>query len=442
MPAPLLCKVALTLVATAFFPAPGGASGQDSYRLNESLPPGTQYAVSCRVEVNGTLTLPVEKGQTFAKTLNVAGTSVIDYYERVLTVNSSQQAKTTARMYRKLEFQRKVGDQTQASTLRPEVRRLVIVRHNQVEVPFSPDGAMTWNEMDLIRTDVFTPALTGLLPLQPVRVNDRWNAAAFAVQELTDLDKIEEGSVSCQLDKVETQNGHRQARITFNGSVRGVGEDGPTRHTLDGYLLFDMQSNHVTSLSVRGSQQLLDKDGKAVGKVEGTFVLTRHPDSCKELSDEALRPLKLEPNEENTQLLYDNSELGVRFLHPRRWRVAGVHGKQVALDENGGSGLLLTLDLLKQTPTASQFLQESKTWLEKQKAKVLRVDPIRPLSGSSKGIEQFSLDVELDKQRVLMHYLVVRQLGGGATIAARVLPNQQSVVLQDIEKIARSLEMR
>ena len=273
-------------------------------------------------------------------------------------------------------------------------------------------------------------------------MNDRWNAAAFAVQELTDLDKIEEGSVSCQLGKVETQNGHRQARITFSGSVRGVGEDGPTRHTLDGYLLFDMQSNHVTSLSVRGSQQLLDKDGKAAGKVEGTFVLTRRPDSCKELSDDALRPLKLEPNEENTQLLYDNSELGVRFMHPRRWRVAGVHGKQVALDENGGSGLLLTLDLLKQTPTAAQFLQESKTWLEKQKAKVLRVDPIRPLSGASKGIEQFSVDVELDKHRVLMHYLVVRQLGGGATIAARVLPNQQSVILQDIEKIARSLEMR
>ena len=121
-------------------------------------------ASACRVEVNGTLTLPLEKGQTIAKTLNVAGTSVIDYYERVLTVNSSQQAKTTARMYRKLEFQRKVGDQTQASTLRPEVRRLVIVRHNQVEVPFSPDGAMTWNEMDLIRTDVFTPALPASCP--------------------------------------------------------------------------------------------------------------------------------------------------------------------------------------------------------------------------------------------------------------------------------------
>ena len=45
------------------------------------------------------------------------------------------------------------------------------------------------------------------------------------------------------------------------------------------------------------------------------------------------------------------------------------------MDENGGSGLLLTVEPLKETPTASQFLQESKNWLEQQKAKVLRVDP-------------------------------------------------------------------
>jgi hypothetical protein len=416
--------------------------GQERVRLAEALPPGTQYNVNCQVDIRGTMTLPLEKGETTAKTLNVAGTSSIDYHERVLTVNASQQVKTTVRMYRKLEFQRSLDDQKQASTLRPEVKRLVIQRHNQLEVPFSPDGPMTWNEMDLIRTDVFTPALTGLLPVQAVKLNDRWNAAAFAVQELTDLDKIEEGTVTCQLDQLDTQGGRRQARISFTGNVRGVGEDGPTRHTLDGSLSFDLQTNHISYVSVRGVQQLLDKDGKAAGKIEGIFVLTRRPDACKELSNEALRSVKLEPNEENTQLLYDNPELGVRLLHPRRWRVAGVRGRQVALDENSGSGLLLTLDSLKQTPTAAQYLQESKKWLEDQKAKILRVDPVRPLPGAVKGIEQFSLDAEIDKQRVLMHYLVVRQLSGGATIAARVLPRDQQLILQDIEKIARSVQLQ
>src|SRR5262249_36215368 len=125
------------------------ASGhaQEAVRLAENLPPGAQHFVSCRVDVQGTLTLPLEKGQTAPTPLAVSGTSVIDSHERVLTTNNQQQVKTTARMYRRLDFQRKVGEQTQTSTLRPEVRRLVVLRHNQVEVPFSPDGPMTWNEL-------------------------------------------------------------------------------------------------------------------------------------------------------------------------------------------------------------------------------------------------------------------------------------------------------
>src|SRR5262249_329419 len=157
---------------------------------------------------------------------------------------------------------------------------------------------------------------------QSVRVGERWNAAGYAVQELTDLDKIDEGTVSCQFEQLTTQEGRKQARIIFSGTVKGVGEDGPTRHTLSGYLHYDLQSKMIGYLSGQGGQQMLDKDGKMVGSVEGTFVLSRRPDSCKDLSDESLRPLKLEPNDDNTQLLYVNSELGVRFLHPRNWRIA------------------------------------------------------------------------------------------------------------------------
>jgi hypothetical protein len=203
-----------------------------------------------------------------------------------------------------------------------------------------------------------------------------------------------------------------------------------------------MDTNLISSIAVRGNQLLLDKDGKTVGKIAGTFSLSRRLDSCKELSDEALRPLKLEPNEENTQLLYDNSELGVRFLHPRRWRVAGTHGRQIGVDENGGSGLLVTLDTLKDTPTAAQYLQETKAYLQQQKAKIIREEPIRLLQASPQAVEVFSLEVDISGQRVLMHYAVMRQAKGGATIAARIIPQQQQAILQDIEKMVRSMRLQ
>src|SRR5262249_40103566 len=162
------------------------------------------------------------------------GTSALEYDERVLSLEKDGRVAKTVRYYRQVAFQRKVGPQEQQNTLRPPVRRLVVLRHNQVEVPFSPDGPLTWGEMDLIRPDVFTAALTGLLPAAAVKPGDQWQAAAVAVQELTDLEKIDEGGLSCKLEQLTTVAQRRHARVSFTGAVRGLGEDGPNRQRLDG----------------------------------------------------------------------------------------------------------------------------------------------------------------------------------------------------------------
>src|SRR5262245_14477848 len=146
---------------------------QDPVRLREEYPAGAQYHVSCRVELTGSLSLPPAKNDTAPKTLPVTGTSVIEYDERVLTRAADNQVTKTFRIYRQVDFQRQAGGQRQQSTLRPGVRRLVLLRLQNTEIPFSPDGPLTWGEIDLIRTDVFTPALAGLLPGQPVRPGER-----------------------------------------------------------------------------------------------------------------------------------------------------------------------------------------------------------------------------------------------------------------------------
>ncbi len=346
----------------------------------------------------------------------------------------------TLRIYRQVDFQRRIGDRPQEATIRPEVRRLVVLRLNHVEVPFSPEGPLMWGEIDLVRTDVFTPALTGLLPDGSVRLGDRWKATNSAVQELTDMERIEEGQVECRLDQVGMLQDRRQARVNFSGTVRGVNEDGPNRQRLEGFFYFDLESNHVSYLSLNGVSILLDKDGKEVGRVEGQFVLTRQTNQrCRELSDEALRGLKLEPTEDNTRLLYDNPDLGVRFLYPRRWKVMGVRGRQVAVDEANGNGLLLTLEPASQVPNGAQYLRESKDWLEQQKAKVLTIDSPRRLAGDRGELEHFSLDVQLPTQKISMDYYVIRQALGGATLAARLLPSDSSAMKKDVESIARSV---
>jgi hypothetical protein len=411
--------------------------------LREPFAAGDQFHVSCRVEVTGSLSLPAAKEQAAPKALPVTGQSAIDYDERVLAVAADGQVQKTARLYRRIDFHRQVGDQQQQNTLRPGVRRLVLLRHQQAEVPFSPDGPLTWGEIDLVRTDVFTPALSGLLPDRPVRPGDRWTGTAAAVQELTDLERIEEGGLECRLEELTTLEKRRHARVALSGTVRGTNEDGPNRQRLEGYYYFDLESNHLSYLYLKGVHTLLDKDGRALGGVEGRFVLTRQArQRCADLSDAALKGVALEPSADNTLLLYDNPDLGVRFLHPRQWRVAGVRGRQVALDEAKGSGLLVTVESAARVPTGAQFLAESQDWLKQQKAKVLRADPPRRLPGAPQEVEQFALEVDLSGQRVWLDYYVVRQTAGGATVAARLLTAELAGLRQDVERIVRSVQIQ
>src|SRR5439155_10418418 len=144
--------------------------------------------------------------------------SLIDYDERVLSTKAGQVDKTL-RIYRQVDFQRRIGDRPQEATIRPEVRRLVVLRLNHVEVPFSPEGPLLWGEIDLVRTDVFTPALAGLLPQQAVMPGDRWQADTMAVKELTDLERIDDGGLACTLEAITTLVGRQQARVSFQGHV-------------------------------------------------------------------------------------------------------------------------------------------------------------------------------------------------------------------------------
>lgn len=431
---PLLVTAGLVCLTCA-----SSLAAEEPIRLQERFPVGYEYHVNTRVDLSGTLSLPAEKDKPAPKPLSVRGTSAIEYDERVLDVAQDGQVRKTARLCRRTDFRRTVGDRPQEHSLRPQVRRLILLRHQNKEVPFSPDGPLTWGEIDLVRTDVFTPALTGLLADHPIRVGDRWSATQAAIQELTDLERIEEGSLECRLDQFITLEKRRHARVSFRGTVRGANEDGPNRQELEGYFYFDLESNHLSYLFLRGKHSMLDKDGKEVGRIEGRFVLTRQAHTrSTELSESTLKSVAMEPNADNTLLLYDNPDLGVRFLYARRWHVAGVRGTQVALDSADGSGILLTLDPLTRAATGERFLAESRDWLSKQQARLLRVDAPRTVR-SSPILEHFALEAEMGKQKFVMDYYVTRQSKGGATIAARLLPRDLAALQKEVERLAVSV---
>jgi len=411
-----------------------GVRAEDPVQISEKPAPGDQYHVSVRVELAGKLTLP---GSATAEPLHISGQSRIDYDEKLLEVAPAGALARTSRIYQDLQFDRTVGTRTQQQTLRPAVRRMVLIRNTPGRYTFSPDGPLTAGELDLIRTDVFVPALARLCPGRAVRPGDQWRSDDDAIRELTDLRQLDENLVTCQLDQVTTLQGHPQARITLKGWARGVNEDGPNRQELDGYFYFDLQARHLSYVYLNGVSILLDKDGKATGRVEGRFVLTRRAAAVPELSEPALESAR--PGPDNMMVLYEDT--AVRFSYPRNWRVQAVRPGQIALEEVTGHGILLTLEPLSRTPTGPQFQAEVEKWLADQKSTAVRRRPLSPFALAGAGAETFEIETTIDRQPVFLLYYVLRQKPGGITVAARARPEAAQHLADDVGRIVRSLTL-
>src|SRR5262245_58659606 len=155
---------------------PLSAQAEQPVPLRESFAAGYQYRVKVHVNGTGEMTLPAEKDKSKPETLNIVATSNIEYDERVLELSAGDVRKTL-RLYRNVEFRRTQGKMEHNNTIRPAVRRMVVMRVKNTEVPFSPDGPLTYAEIDIVRTDVFTPALSGLLPDVAVKPGDGWKSA-------------------------------------------------------------------------------------------------------------------------------------------------------------------------------------------------------------------------------------------------------------------------
>jgi len=437
MPESFTLIVPLAALAAAFV-----TWSDDSYRLEEKFSAGHQYHVSTRVDLSGSLSMPAQGKDMPPQQIPVTGTASVEYDERILDAETEAvPARKSIRVYSRLDFRRKLGEQLQESSLRQQTRRMVIMRLDQNEVPFSPDGPLTWSEIDRVRTDVFTPALRGLFPGKPVKIGDQWPAGEAAVRELTDLDEVTGGQLNCRFQDIYSKDGRRFARVRLSGVVYGLSEDGRNRQQLEGYYLFDLYDRFLSQVYLDGASWLLDKDDKPAGRVDGRFTLSRKLARSPDLSDERLRGLVVEPNDDNTLLLFSEPALGVEFVYPRRWTVRRADARQIVLDEPTGGGLAVTLEPLSQTPSGAEFLNEAQKTLAARAVKIKKIGPVNRLSQFGAALEQFTLEAEIDGQSWQLDYLVSKQASGGATFMGRWPAHADKELARDCERIARSLKL-
>ena len=413
---------------------------QDGVVLAEAFAPGHSYRVEVEVKTAGRLGVPTGP-KTPPRMVATSGVSRLSYDERVLPADEPGAVKTV-RAYREVDFRRLVGGEVQDTGIRPSVRRMVVIRSGDRKAPFSPDGPLTWNEIDVVAADVFCPAtVTGLLSAGAVRPGQGWTATPAAVAELTNITQVEQGGLGITYVGPTTVGGRKVARLRMSGSVRGVDKDGPCVHRLEGTAYFDMDGRFLSYLSIKGTHDLLDGNGQTAGQVEGQFVMTRTVTPPPPgLSDAGLAGVDTKPGTENTLLLYDNPAFGLRLLYPRGWRVGAVQGRQLTLDHTrGGAGILITVEPTAKLPTTAAYRGEVTGFLQREKAAVSSGDAPIQIRPAPAELDRFGLDAAFGTDKVRMEYAVIRQPDGGATVAARLPAVAAAELRPEVERIVRGL---
>lgn len=431
-------RTLLAVVLAVVCSIPLALAADPAVKLAESFDPANLSRVELRVTISGKLTVPVAADKP-PQTVTLSGESKLVYDERPLPGEDADTRKVV-RAYRVVEFNRTIGDQEQKAGIREAVRRMVVLRGaGGKKAPFSPDGPLTYGEIDVVKNDLFSPTLVaGLLPAKEVKPGDKWAASAAAVQDLTDLDAITDGGLTVEFVGVVPVSNRKHAKLAVSGTVRGTNEDGPNRQKLDGTAYFDLEQNRLDYLKLTGTHEMLDPDGKVTGKIEGSFAMTREAaQKADTLTDAALKGVDLKPTDDNSLLLYDDPALGVRFLYPRRWRVGG-QGRQVTLSEPTGGGVRFTVLPAAQTPTAKGFQDQVKEYLAKEKAKVSPI-PEPKRVGEKPALDRFGFDAELDTAKARLEYAVLSTPDGGVTMAARLPEKAADQLKPDLDRILNGL---
>ncbi len=312
----------------------------------------------------------------------IKGESIVEYDERILGGNGSGNALRTLRHYHKANLVKDQGGQLGEGQLRNGLNPLVILRQGTTEVPFSPRGPMTLGEVDLLRTDVFVGALKGLLPPRDTPPGGSWEATEEAVCELTDLERIQKGSLKCTLTGLAT--GASAGQVTFQGTVLGPQEEGLARHEISGSLEPDGVGS-IRHLELKATQVLLGPGETERGRIVGRFSLDRRAvPPVPSLADPSLVGLKLFPDEFNSRLLVEIPGLGLGFTMSRRWRIISQSEKQVRFGLPGGAEMVLTLEGANLLPGLGEMVQEAKLQLQKEKHRP--GEPTPPVAKDGKGI--------------------------------------------------------
>lgn len=281
--------------------------------------------VDALLEVGGELKL---NEQNKPRTLKMSVVGRMTYIERPLDVAEDAAVRLSARQYEIAEAIIKVDDSSTRPRLRAERHLIGVSASDESLLLYSPEGALTRAELDLLDLPGNSLIVDQLLPGRAVDINDRWQHADILLGQLLRLDAVSKSEVYSELKEFNDSTARVELAGPLSGAINGVATD----LQIKGRYKFDRKLQRITWLA------LLIEEVRSIGhvgpgaNVTSRLQLTIQPvDTPAELSGETVDAGIWTPSESAAALEYRLGDKGMVFYHDRRWHVMSENRETASL---------------------------------------------------------------------------------------------------------------
>jgi len=209
--------------------------------LAETLKPGDCFRYGIEMKLTGEMRYVGEDAKLVPVKMSAQGKHA--FPERVLTVAGGVIQKS-ARVYDRAVATIQRGRDQSENGLRPSRKLIVAQRHKDQHLVYSPAGALTRSELEVVSEHFDTLLLTGVLPGKAVKVGDTWKLSSAAAAALCSIEGMTGHKLTGKLDRVTA----KLAAFSIKGTAAGVWQGAQLKTSIDATGTFDLKTKRIIKL--------------------------------------------------------------------------------------------------------------------------------------------------------------------------------------------------
>jgi hypothetical protein len=251
------------------------------------------------------------------------------FAERVLLTAENLPSKV-ARSYDTAHADITAGSERSERTLRKDRKLIVAQQQRDQHTTYSPQGALSREELDLTNDHLDTMALGGLLPKTEVKIGETWKIPNNVVQSLCSFEGLISQELEGKLEDVKDEI----ARVTIKGTATGIDIGATVKVTLDTTCQVDLQTHRLVKVEWQQTDEREQGPVNPASTIKVTTVVKREaikqPDCLGNVALVSV-PEGLDIPATLTQLWYRDSQGRYELRYSREWQIVAQTKEHLVL---------------------------------------------------------------------------------------------------------------